>query len=101
MKVGVIRFPGSNCDRDVYHALELAGGEPDYVWWNQKDLSNFDAIVIPGGFSYGDYLRNDSIARGEVNTSQSSSLIILQRLIISSGLESLSSMVGVTMGIAP
>ncbi len=55
MKVGVIRFPGSNCDRDVYHALELAGGKPDYIWWNQKDLSRFDAIVIPGGFSYGDY----------------------------------------------
>ncbi|MGF7118971.1 phosphoribosylformylglycinamidine synthase subunit PurQ [Methanobacterium oryzae] len=62
MKVGIIRFPGSNCDRDVYHALELAGGEPDYVWWNQKDLTNFDAIVIPGGFSYGDYLRAGAIA---------------------------------------
>jgi phosphoribosylformylglycinamidine synthase subunit PurQ / glutaminase len=62
MKVGVIRFPGSNCDRDVYHALELAGGEPEYVWWNQKDLSNLDAAVIPGGFSYGDYLRAGAIA---------------------------------------
>jgi phosphoribosylformylglycinamidine synthase len=62
MKVGIIRFPGSNCDRDVYHALELAGGEPDYVWWNQKDLTSFDAIVIPGGFSYGDYLRAGAIA---------------------------------------
>lgn len=62
MKVGIIRFPGSNCDRDVFHALELAGGEPDYVWWNQRDLSNFDAIVIPGGFSYGDYLRAGAIA---------------------------------------
>ncbi len=62
MKVGVIRFPGSNCDRDVYHALELAGGKPDYIWWNQKDLSRFDAIVIPGGFSYGDYLRAGAIA---------------------------------------
>ncbi len=62
MKVGIIRFPGSNCDRDVFHALKIAGGEPDYVWWNQKDLSNFDAIVIPGGFSYGDYLRAGAIA---------------------------------------
>ncbi|PKL68780.1 MAG: phosphoribosylformylglycinamidine synthase I [Methanobacteriales archaeon HGW-Methanobacteriales-1] len=62
MKVGVIRFPGSNCDRDVYHALELAGGEPEYIWWNQKDLSNVDAAVIPGGFSYGDYLRAGAIA---------------------------------------
>ncbi|MGZ7069215.1 MAG: phosphoribosylformylglycinamidine synthase subunit PurQ [Methanobacterium sp.] len=62
MKVGIIRFPGSNCDRDVFHALKLAGGEPDYIWWNQKDLTDFDAIVIPGGFSYGDYLRAGAIA---------------------------------------
>ncbi|MGZ7209131.1 MAG: phosphoribosylformylglycinamidine synthase subunit PurQ [Methanobacterium sp.] len=62
MKVGIIRFPGSNCDRDVFHALKLAGGEPDYIWWNQKDLNDFDAIVIPGGFSYGDYLRAGAIA---------------------------------------
>ncbi|PKL73583.1 MAG: phosphoribosylformylglycinamidine synthase I, partial [Methanobacteriales archaeon HGW-Methanobacteriales-2] len=62
MKVGIIRFPGSNCDRDVFHALELAGAEPDYVWWNQRDLSQFEAIVIPGGFSYGDYLRAGAIA---------------------------------------
>ena len=62
MKVGVIRFPGSNCDRDVYHALELAGGEPEYVWWNRRDLSSFDGIIIPGGFSYGDYLRAGAIA---------------------------------------
>jgi len=62
MKVGIIRFPGSNCDRDVFCALELAGAEPDYVWWNQRDLSQFEAIVIPGGFSYGDYLRAGAIA---------------------------------------
>lgn len=62
MKVGIIRFPGSNCDRDVFHALKLAGGEPDYVWWNQRNLTDFDAIVIPGGFSYGDYLRAGAIA---------------------------------------
>ncbi len=62
MKVAIIRFPGSNCDRDVFHALKLAGAEPDYVWWDQKDLSDFDAVVIPGGFSYGDYLRAGAIA---------------------------------------
>jgi phosphoribosylformylglycinamidine synthase subunit PurQ / glutaminase len=62
MKVGIIRFPGSNCDRDVFHALELAGAEPDYVWWSRGDLSDFEAIVIPGGFSYGDYLRAGAIA---------------------------------------
>lgn len=62
MKVAVIRFPGSNCDRDVYHALKLAGGEPEYVWWNKHDLSAYDGIIIPGGFSYGDYLRAGAIA---------------------------------------
>ncbi len=62
MKVGIIRFPGSNCDRDVFHALELAGAEPNYIWWSKRDLSDFEAIVIPGGFSYGDYLRAGAIA---------------------------------------
>ena len=62
MTIGVIRFPGSNCDRDVYHAIELAGGEAEYVWWDKKDLSYLDAVVIPGGFSYGDYLRAGAIA---------------------------------------
>lgn len=62
MKVGVIRFPGSNCDRDVHYALQLAGAEPEYIWWNQKDLRHLDAVVIPGGFSYGDYLRAGAIA---------------------------------------
>jgi phosphoribosylformylglycinamidine synthase subunit PurQ / glutaminase len=62
MKVGIIRFPGSNCDRDVFHALELAGAEPDFIWWSKRDLSDFEAIVIPGGFSYGDYLRAGAIA---------------------------------------
>ncbi len=62
MKVGIIRFPGSNCDRDVFHALKLAGAEPDYIWWSKRDLSDFEAVVIPGGFSYGDYLRAGAIA---------------------------------------
>ncbi len=62
MKVAIVRFPGSNCDRDVFHALKLAGGQPEYAWWNQRDLSSFDGVVIPGGFSYGDYLRAGAIA---------------------------------------
>lgn len=62
MKIGVIRFPGSNCDRDVYHAIKIAGGEGEYVWWNKDDLTYLDAVVIPGGFSYGDYLRAGAIA---------------------------------------
>jgi phosphoribosylformylglycinamidine synthase I len=62
MKVGIIRFPGSNCDRDVFRALELAGAKPDYIWWSKRNLSDFEGIVIPGGFSYGDYLRAGAIA---------------------------------------
>ncbi|MDR0912837.1 MAG: phosphoribosylformylglycinamidine synthase subunit PurQ [Methanobrevibacter sp.] len=62
MKIGVIRFPGSNCDRDVYKVIELAGGNPEYVWWSEENLTDFDGIVIPGGFSYGDYLRAGAIA---------------------------------------
>ncbi|MCC7554240.1 MAG: phosphoribosylformylglycinamidine synthase subunit PurQ [Methanobacteriaceae archaeon] len=62
MKIGVIKFPGSNCDRDVYDVLKLVGAKPEYIWWNNKDLTDFDGIVIPGGFSYGDYLRAGSIA---------------------------------------
>ena len=62
MSIGVIRFPGSNCDRDVYKAIELAGGNPEYIWWNKENISDLDAVVIPGGFSYGDYLRAGAIA---------------------------------------
>ena len=62
MSIGVIRFPGTNCDRDIYQAIELAGGEPEYIWWNNNDISDYDAVVIPGGFSYGDYLRAGAIA---------------------------------------
>jgi len=62
MKVGIIKFPGSNCDQDVFHALELVKAQPEYIWWNKRDLSDFEAIVIPGGFSYGDYLRAGAIA---------------------------------------
>ena len=62
MKIGVIRFPGTNCDRDVAQAIELAGLTPEYIWWNEEKLTDFDGIVIPGGFSYGDYLRAGAMA---------------------------------------
>ena len=62
MKIGVIRFPGTNCDRDVAQACELAGLEPEYVWWSEAKLTDYDGIVIPGGFSYGDYLRAGAMA---------------------------------------
>lgn len=62
MKIGVIRFPGTNCDRDVAKAIELAGATPEFIWWSEQDLTNYDGIVIPGGFSYGDYLRAGAMA---------------------------------------
>lgn len=64
MKVGVIIFPGSNCDFDAYHAFKLLrGAEVVYLWHASQDLQKCDIIVLPGGFSYGDYLRAGAIAR--------------------------------------
>jgi phosphoribosylformylglycinamidine synthase len=64
MKAAVIRFPGSNCDQDCHFALqEVFGVETRYVWHKETSLDAFDLIVLPGGFSYGDYLRCGAIAR--------------------------------------
>ena len=64
MKFGVIVFPGSNCDHDAYHVLSKHVGQPvDFIWHKDTDLSGFDAVVVPGGFSYGDYLRAGALAR--------------------------------------
>ncbi|REK52327.1 MAG: phosphoribosylformylglycinamidine synthase I [Thermobacillus sp.] len=64
MRFAVIVFPGSNCDIDCYKAVEETIGQPvDYVWHTATDLSAYDAIIVPGGFSYGDYLRCGAIAR--------------------------------------
>ncbi|MGO1060818.1 phosphoribosylformylglycinamidine synthase subunit PurQ [Planococcus sp. FY231025] len=64
MKFAVIVFPGSNCDLDMYHAIkDELGEEVDYVWHDSTDLSKYDGILVPGGFSYGDYLRCGAIAQ--------------------------------------
>ena len=63
MRFGVVIFPGSNCEQDVVHATRLLGFEAEYVWHGDTDLSGFDAIVLPGGFSYGDYIRTGAVAR--------------------------------------
>lgn len=63
VKFGVVQFPGTNCEQDAVHALRYMGHEADYVWHQESSLSGFDAIVLPGGFSYGDYLRSGAIAR--------------------------------------
>ncbi|MFJ7737488.1 phosphoribosylformylglycinamidine synthase subunit PurQ [Lysinibacillus sp. NPDC097287] len=63
MKFAVLVFPGSNCDIDMYHAIkDELGEEVEYVWHSQTDLSSFDGILVPGGFSYGDYLRCGAMA---------------------------------------
>jgi len=63
MKVTVIVFPGTNCDRDTKWAFEKIGADVEFVWHNEHDLKNPDLVVLPGGFSYGDYLRSGAIAR--------------------------------------
>lgn len=64
MKFAVIEFPGSNCDHDAYHAVRhVLGQEAEFVWHKETDLRGADAVVLPGGFSYGDYLRTGAIAR--------------------------------------
>jgi phosphoribosylformylglycinamidine synthase len=64
MKFGVVVFPGSNCDHDTYHVISKVIGQPvDFIWHRQNSVGDSDAIVLPGGFSYGDYLRTGAIAR--------------------------------------
>ncbi|GEL04339.1 phosphoribosylformylglycinamidine synthase subunit PurQ [Rummeliibacillus stabekisii] len=64
MKFAVIVFPGSNCDADMYHAIkDELGEEVDYVWHTEDNLDRYDGILLPGGFSYGDYLRSGALAR--------------------------------------
>ena len=64
MKFGIVVFPGSNCDHDTYHAVKEVLGEPaEFLWHKDRALKDADVIVLPGGFSYGDYLRCGAIAR--------------------------------------
>jgi phosphoribosylformylglycinamidine synthase I len=64
VKFGVIIFPGSNCEHDVYHMIGKVLRQPvEFIWHQSRDLSGCEAVVVPGGFSYGDYLRTGAIAR--------------------------------------
>jgi phosphoribosylformylglycinamidine synthase subunit PurQ / glutaminase len=63
MKVAVLTFPGSNCDYDLYKAVQQVGADPTFVWHRERGLAGYEAVVLPGGFSYGDYLRPGAIAR--------------------------------------
>src|SRR3954468_2094346 len=64
MRFGIVTFPGSNCDYDAFHAVtEILGEDATYLWHKDHDLQGSDVIILPGGFSYGDYLRAGAIAR--------------------------------------
>jgi phosphoribosylformylglycinamidine synthase len=64
MKVGVVVFPGSNCDQDAYHAaVDVLGQQGEYIWHKDTDLKGADVIILPGGFAHGDYLRVGAMAR--------------------------------------
>src|SRR5258708_16029412 len=64
MKFGVVVFPGSNCDHDAFYAVGNVLHKPvEFIWHQSQDLAGCDAIILPGGFSYGDYLRTGAIAR--------------------------------------
>lgn len=64
MKFGVLVFPGSNCDHDTFHVISEVAHQPvTFLWHNSENLSGVDAVLVPGGFAYGDYLRTGAIAR--------------------------------------
>ena len=63
-RFAVIVFPGSNCDHDAYHVINsMESTSVDFIWHKESSLDDYDVIVVPGGFSYGDYLRAGAIAR--------------------------------------
>ncbi|GAA6733157.1 phosphoribosylformylglycinamidine synthase subunit PurQ [Thermus oshimai] len=62
MRWAIVRFPGSNCDEDARFAFERAGMEAEFVWHTERELKGFDGVFLPGGFSYGDYLRAGALA---------------------------------------
>jgi phosphoribosylformylglycinamidine synthase len=63
VRFGIVRFPGTNCERDCRRAVEAVGEEAVYLWHEERDLQGVDAVILPGGFAYGDYLRAGAIAR--------------------------------------
>ena len=72
IKFGVIVFPGSNCDADCLWAIkDVVGEKAEYVWHESSAIMKYDAIIIPGGFSYGDYLRSGAIAKFSKVTNRS------------------------------
>ena len=62
-RIGIVQFPGTNCELDVAWAIEHLGGTPEMLWHAEAELRGADAVVVPGGFAHGDYLRTGAIAR--------------------------------------
>ena len=62
-RVGVVQFPGTNCELDVVHVVEQLGGDAEILWHGDATTAGVDAVVVPGGFAHGDYLRTGAIAR--------------------------------------
>jgi len=74
MKFGVIIFPGSNCDHDAFWTIRQVAKQPvTFLWHDSHDLQNCDAIIVPGGFAYGDYLRTGAIANSRPSWNPSAS----------------------------
>jgi phosphoribosylformylglycinamidine synthase len=64
MKFGVVVFPGSNCDHDCYYAVQTVTGQPvEFIWHQETSVKGFDAVILPGGFAHGDYLRTGALAK--------------------------------------
>jgi phosphoribosylformylglycinamidine synthase len=63
MRFGIVVFPGSNCEQDCYYAAHLIGEQVSYIWHHETNLNGYDCIILPGGFSYGDYLRTGAVAK--------------------------------------
>ncbi|HEX75638.1 MAG TPA: phosphoribosylformylglycinamidine synthase subunit PurQ [Dehalococcoidia bacterium] len=83
MKFGIVVFPGTWSDRDCYYALnDVLGQEVDYIWHKETDLSKYDCIILPGGFSYGDYLRPGAIARFSPVMASIERFVCQDRLVI-------------------
>ncbi len=78
MKFGVVIFPGSNCDYDTYYALKnIFKQKTTFLWHKEHDLKNVDCVILPGGFSYGDYLRPAAVANatGQIEAIESKKII--------------------------
>lgn len=63
MRFGVVIFPGSNCDQDCFYASKVVDQDVSYIWHHETNLSGYDCVILPGGFSYGDYLRTGAVAK--------------------------------------